>query len=98
MDSGKLLNPTEIINLLMKANPKDFDAFERVMNSILDNESDPNPGVADDDRDRWLVCRAWEGALTTVLDLMDTKPDHVGGYDLQAATSAAGSVPREEES
>ncbi len=49
--------------------------YERVFNSILDTEEDPNPSMADDERDRWLIERTWLSTLSTVLDFMPTGDD-----------------------
>lgn len=59
-----------IVNLYDRYDNDANATYERVFNSILDTEDDPNPAIADDERDRWLVERTWLSAISTVLDLM----------------------------
>lgn len=51
------------------------ETYERVFNSILDTEEDPNPAIADDERDRWLIERTWLSTLSAVLGFMPTEDD-----------------------
>lgn len=68
----------DIVNLYDRYDNGAAQTYERVFNSILDTEEDPNPGIADDERDRWLVEQTWLATISTMLDLM---PAGDGSHD-----------------
>lgn len=46
-------------------------AYEAAINTALDTEDDPDPGLQDEERDRWLVDRVWCIALSKALDFFE---------------------------
>lgn len=58
-----------LIALRANVDPQPARVFDGIYNSVLDSESDPNPEVADDERDRWLIYSTWLSTLNTIIDM-----------------------------